>query len=101
MNIKAIMSEHRRCGPVYDGCYAHWSMPHCRADGMVWPCDVDLIRTGHAALAAAAEKFLKVKDDMDVAGDLSYIAFARGVGRYEDAIADLRAATKEAKDVRS
>lgn len=45
------MVEHRECGkPKYDGCYAHWPMPHCRADGMAWPCDVDRIR---AALAPA------------------------------------------------
>ncbi len=39
-----LLSEHRCCGPKYDGCYSHWPMPHCRADGMAWPCDVDRIR---------------------------------------------------------
>jgi hypothetical protein len=39
----AIVKEHRQCGTPngYDGCYSHWPFAHCRADGMVWPCDVD------------------------------------------------------------
>jgi hypothetical protein len=49
--VQEIAIEHRLCGPKYDGCYAHWPSPHCRADGMSWPCDVDAIR---AALASPA-----------------------------------------------
>lgn len=42
----AIFREHRLCGTPngYDGCYAHFPMPHCRADGTAWPCDVDSLR---------------------------------------------------------
>lgn len=43
----AIIREHRECGTPngYDGCYAHWPFPHCRADGMTWPCDVARLAT--------------------------------------------------------
>lgn len=44
MTLQEIMAEHRQCGPGFDGCYSHWPTPHCRADGMTWPCDVDAIR---------------------------------------------------------
>lgn len=51
--LRAITAEHRLCGTPsgYDGCYSHaqWS-PHCRADGMAWPCDVHRI-----AVAAGLE----------------------------------------------
>jgi hypothetical protein len=51
-----IMSEHRECGvPKYDGCYAHFPMRHCRADGMAWPCDVEAIRTVGLRLPAEPE----------------------------------------------
>ncbi len=40
-----ITAEHRLCGPKYEGCYSHWPMAHCRADGMAWPCDVALLAT--------------------------------------------------------
>ncbi len=36
----AIIAQHRPCGPKYEGCYSHFPMPHCRADGMMLPCDV-------------------------------------------------------------
>jgi hypothetical protein len=43
--VQEIAVEHRQCDTdKYSGCYAHWPTPHCRADGMAWPCDVDLIR---------------------------------------------------------
>lgn len=48
--LRSIVVEHRLCGPVYEGCYAHFPMNHCRADGMAWPCDVHRI-----AVAAGLE----------------------------------------------
>ena|SRR6266571_3098931 len=44
LEVLAYADEHRECGLVYEGCYSHWPTPHCRADGMAWPCDVDRIR---------------------------------------------------------
>jgi hypothetical protein len=49
--LDAIFQEHRECGTTpggYNGCYAHWPMPHCRADGMQWPCDVSTIAAAYA-----------------------------------------------------
>lgn len=53
--LRPFMREHRLCGPVYDGCYSHWPMPHCRADGMAWPCDVDGIRAALAGVTSEGE----------------------------------------------
>lgn len=51
--IDELAAEHRFCNPAkYEGCYSHWPTPHCRADGMAWPCDVDRIR-GMAGLNAS------------------------------------------------
>jgi hypothetical protein len=54
--LRPILKEHRLCGTPngYDGCYAHFPMAHCRADGMAWPCDVDAIRRALAATDATA-----------------------------------------------
>lgn len=50
--LQAITVEHRQCGTPdgYDGCYSHWPHPHCRADGMAWPCDVQRIADTVAGL---------------------------------------------------
>jgi hypothetical protein len=55
--LDGLMAEHRLCGTPngYDGCYSHWPMDHCRADGMAWPCDVDRIRARLAAPAGGSE----------------------------------------------
>jgi len=53
--LAALLSEHRQCGKPYDGCYSHYPILHCRADGMTWPCDVDRIRDHYAQPAAPAE----------------------------------------------
>lgn len=66
----AIVAEHRLCGRPFDGCYSHWSSPHCRADGMAWPCDVAVLMGRWEAEAAApavitdeqAEAWLKAND---------------------------------------
>ena len=41
--VRALASEHRLCGPKYEGCYSHVPMPHRRACGMAVPCDVERI----------------------------------------------------------
>ena len=43
--LRALADQHRICGPKYEGCYSHRHDPHCRADGMAWPCDVDAMRS--------------------------------------------------------
>ena len=41
----ALAAEHRECGvPKFDGCFSHLPLPHCRADGYPWPCDVQRMR---------------------------------------------------------
>jgi len=44
-DLRRIAGEHRICGPKYEGCYSHRHVPHCRADGMAWPCDVERMRS--------------------------------------------------------
>ena len=44
-DLRRIAGEHRICGPKYEGCYSHRHVPHCRADGMAWPCDVEMMRS--------------------------------------------------------
>ncbi len=43
--LDEIWRHHWPCGPKYEGCYSHWPTPHCRADGMAWPCDAADIRS--------------------------------------------------------
>lgn len=48
--------HHRLCNPrAYAGCYSHWTTPHCRADGMKWPCDVSLLLAERDALLAVED----------------------------------------------
>jgi len=53
--LEGRIAEHRKCGPKYEGCYAHFPTPHCRADGMAWPCDVDAIRLSLTPAAPTPE----------------------------------------------
>lgn len=44
-SLRELDAEHRECGkPKFDGCFSHPPLPHCRADGAPWPCDVHEIR---------------------------------------------------------
>lgn len=64
LGATALASEHRLCGPKYDGCYSHWEhMAHCRADGMAWPCDVDRIRNHIEAARDALRALAPEQED--------------------------------------
>jgi hypothetical protein len=75
LSAEEIYREHRECGTPngYDGCYSHVPMKHCRADGMLLPCDVMLLQrdAARATVPAGPEHALHFDPDCE---ECAYLA---------------------------